>query len=110
MVFVHADQQGSIWTIVATADRSNRIVETFLDRLDPSTGRFTRYGRRPNGPSRSGPERISNRGHLFHAAPGFAFFEGSDGTIWVGSPDAGLYVYDREADELFPIPVRDRGV
>lgn len=93
ILFLHEDREGDIWII----SRARYTSERALDRYDISEKKFIHY---PHD-----PQSLNN----FVSLPTVliatalwqtAFFEDSDGVIWIGSPGHGLQAYDREMDDF----------
>ncbi|WP_296705609.1 sensor histidine kinase, partial [Algoriphagus sp.] len=79
---LYEDRSGTLW--VGTGYEFQRENVGGLNRLDPTTGTFTRYMHDPDDPQ----SLIDNRVR--------AIFEDSRGTFWVGTQGDGLHTMDRE--------------
>ncbi|QMU28145.1 hybrid sensor histidine kinase/response regulator transcription factor [Adhaeribacter radiodurans] len=91
---IYEDQEGTLW--IGTGDpEANQPLGGGLNKLDPQTGRFTRYLHQPTNVHSLVDNRI------------LALFEDSRGTFWVGTAGNGLHTMDRKKGQFTRFPYQE---
>jgi signal transduction histidine kinase/ligand-binding sensor domain-containing protein/DNA-binding response OmpR family regulator len=91
---IYEDRRGVLW--VGTGDPASKTsLGGGLNKLNPKTGRFTRYLHQPTNPYSLVDNRV------------LALFEDSRGTFWVGTGGDGLHTMDRQTGRFTRYPYQE---
>lgn len=91
--FLHEGREGQLW--ILSIEFAGPAINAYLDRLDPATGRVTRYRHDPADPQSLSQDLVTFIVVGVMVYP--AFHEDREGVIWVGTVGGGLNRFDPAA-------------